>query len=129
MVERLICNQDVVSSNLTGGTTNEEEFRMRGIAYRRHTVLREKARALRKLKARWKWTPPEGRPTSHVEAQVGILAQTRAPCSCAVCGNPRRHFGELLMSERRALSGYLSHIHEIQFGPDEAAETLMEKTC
>ena len=32
---------------------------MRGIAYRRHTEEREKARALRKLKARWTSTPPE----------------------------------------------------------------------
>ena len=81
---------------------------MRGIAYRRHTEEREKARARRKLKARWTWTPPEGRPIAYVAAQVGMMAATRAPCSCFACGNPRRHFGELLMSERRVLD-HLEH--------------------
>lgn len=31
---------------------------------------------------------------------LGKLAQTRAPCSCAMCGNPRR-WGELSLAERR----------------------------
>lgn len=30
------------------------------------------------------------------------LLQTRTPCSCLVCGNPRRYFGEKTMQERRA---------------------------
>lgn len=34
--------------------------------------------------------------------QIGKLAKTRQPCSCYCCGNPRRHFGELTMQERRA---------------------------
>jgi hypothetical protein len=86
---------------------------MRGIAYRRHTLAREKARALRKLKARWNWTPPEGRPTEYIEAQVGILAATRAPCSCFACGNPRRHFGTLSMGERRALDLFRDQICDL----------------
>lgn len=86
---------------------------MRGIAYRRHTEEREKARARRKLKARWTWTPPEGRPTAYVDAQVGILAATRAPCSCLVCGNPRRHFGELLMGERRAIDRFRAELCDL----------------
>lgn len=27
---------------------------------------------------------------------------TRVPCSCAACGNPRRHFGGVTRQERRA---------------------------
>jgi|GEM_PF-685088 len=87
---------------------------MRGIAYRRHTEAREKARALRKLKARWTWTPPEGRPTAYIAAQIGMLAATRAPCSCYACGNPRRHFGEPLMAEKRAQDGFLVSLEDMQ---------------
>lgn len=98
---------------------------MRGIAYRRHTVAREKARALRKLKARWNWTPPEGRPAEYIEAQVGILAATRAPCSCFACGNPRRHFGTLPMGEIRALDRFRGQLRDL------AAHTnqMMEISC
>jgi hypothetical protein len=74
---------------------------MRGIAYRRHAEARAKARARRKLRARWNWTPRDGIPLEKDPGRVGCLATTPAPCSCFACGNPRRHFGELLMSERR----------------------------
>jgi transposase-like protein len=30
------------------------------------------------------------------------LLQTRKPCSCSACGNPRRYIGEKTMQERRA---------------------------
>lgn len=36
---------------------------------------------------------------------VGKLAQTRAPCSCWMCGNPRRYLGEPTLQERRAVAG------------------------
>ena len=32
---------------------------------------------------------------------LGKLAHARQPCSCAMCGNPRRWFGELTLQERR----------------------------
>lgn len=32
----------------------------------------------------------------------GRLAATRTPCSCWMCGNPRRYAGELTVQERRA---------------------------
>ena len=31
-----------------------------------------------------------------------ILLKTRAPCSCVMCGNPRRHFGAKTRQERIA---------------------------
>lgn len=31
---------------------------------------------------------------------IGKLAQTRTPCSCYVCGNPRRKLGERTLAER-----------------------------
>jgi len=36
------------------------------------------------------------------DKQVGILANTRCPCSRECCGNPRRHFGKLTRQEIRA---------------------------
>jgi len=33
---------------------------------------------------------------------VGLLANTRTVCSCWMCGNPRRYFGEHTLAERRA---------------------------
>ncbi len=33
--------------------------------------------------------------------RVGRMATTPHPCSCAGCGNPRKHFKELSIQERR----------------------------
>jgi hypothetical protein len=32
---------------------------------------------------------------------VGRMARTRKPCSCSMCGNPRKYFNEKTMRERR----------------------------
>jgi len=33
--------------------------------------------------------------------QLGKLSHARQPCSCWMCGNPRRWFGEMSLQERR----------------------------
>jgi len=33
---------------------------------------------------------------------LGRIAHARQTCSCWMCGNPRRHLGELTLQERRA---------------------------
>lgn len=33
--------------------------------------------------------------------KLGMVVSTAAPCSCAMCGNPRKYFGELTAQERR----------------------------
>lgn len=33
-----------------------------------------------------------------------VVRDTPAVCSCWMCGNPRRHFGEQTIQERRAVS-------------------------
>lgn len=33
---------------------------------------------------------------------LGRIAHSRQACSCWMCGNPRRHLGELTLQERRA---------------------------
>ena len=35
-------------------------------------------------------------------AIIGIVARTPAACSCYMCGNPRKHWNELTMQEKRA---------------------------
>ena len=36
------------------------------------------------------------------EKAWGRAVKTPTPCSCPMCGNPRKFFGELTMQERRA---------------------------
>lgn len=33
---------------------------------------------------------------------LGKALSTPAPCSCVLCGNPRKHFGEPTLQERRS---------------------------
>lgn len=33
--------------------------------------------------------------------KLGMVVSTATPCSCPMCGNPRRYVGELTMQERR----------------------------
>lgn len=58
---------------------------MRGRAIRRHQMAVAKARARRYLTS-WE-LPLEPR-------SVGIYANTRALCSCWMCGNPRHYLGQ-----------------------------------
>ena len=69
---------------------------MRGRALKRHHARRNK----KKVRYYYMyWYDLDDVPTPR---QNGINARTKHPCSGACCGNPRRHFGELTMQERRA---------------------------
>jgi len=63
----------------------------KGRAYRRAQTERIK-------RARRKWW---GRTLSPKE--LGEVAKTPTPCSCYMCGNPRKHWSEPPIQERRAL--------------------------
>ena len=66
----------------------------RGIAYHRAQEQR-----LRKLRRMW-W----GRTlTGH---DLGKVVDTPKPCSCWMCGNPRRYFGERTIQEQRLLQDF-----------------------
>lgn len=41
------------------------------------------------------------RPTDKDSRMRGIYRKTKVPCSCDMCGNPRRRFGKLTVQERR----------------------------
>jgi hypothetical protein len=36
------------------------------------------------------------------ERYIGILSNTRQPCSCYACGNPRKYSNRLTVQERKA---------------------------
>ncbi len=71
---------------------------MRGLAYRRHHWRRAKGRALRYLS--WLWLSHPGWITA---TKVARYAVDRVPCSCFMCGNPRRFTGEVTRQELRAV--------------------------
>jgi hypothetical protein len=49
---------------------------------------------------------------------LGKLTHTRALCSCTMCGNPRRHFGETTLQEKSLAEVFnkvlLKNIDDIQ---------------
>lgn len=59
-------------------------------ALRRHHVARLKAAR------RFHW----GRVIRHDANAVGKVVDTPCPCSCWMCGNPRRHFKEVSRQEQ-----------------------------
>ena len=68
---------------------------MRSRAYRRHHLARMKCRVAGYY----------GGYARHNPRDRGRLARTRTPCSCAMCGNPRRRSGKATLQERRAAAG------------------------
>lgn len=65
-----------------------------GRAERRHHNERVKARFYRINKLSQAWPSDE--------YHAGLYANHGCNCSCHMCGNPRRHFKQLTMQERKA---------------------------
>lgn len=65
---------------------------MRSRAVRRHHEKRVKTRVASYY----------GGYAAHDPRALGRLAHSRAPCSCFMCGNPRRYLGERTLQEWRA---------------------------
>lgn len=72
---------------------------MAGRGERRERKAREKAKARKFLREVW-----QDDALAADDAYVGKRAATRVPCSCPMCGNPRRHgkSERLTLQERRA---------------------------
>lgn len=51
-------------------------------------------------------------PTPERNRHLGLFANTMPCCSCWMCGNPRRHFGELTLKERQALEAARLHARD-----------------
>jgi hypothetical protein len=58
-----------------------------------------RAHKVRLKKARKNWWGHD--PLS--EKLIGLAIDTPATCSCWMCGNPRKHFGERTIQERRQM--------------------------
>ena len=67
---------------------------MRGLAYR-HQLQRAKGRAFRYL--RWLFGP-----RYITDKQIARYTVDRTPCSCSLCGNPRRFTGAVTVQEMRS---------------------------
>jgi hypothetical protein len=69
----------------------------RGTAFRRYQYELRKARHWRKYRRQWEL------PGSEItDFMLGFHANTPHPCSCYMCGNPRKYFNELTRQEIRA---------------------------
>lgn len=60
---------------------------------RRRHEQRMKAKFLRMKRHNW-WTP--------TEKDAGLYPHHGKVCSCYMCGNPRKYWGELTIQEKRA---------------------------
>ncbi len=71
---------------------------MRNRAFRRHNH----ERMLDKVK-KFRWLQPEFWHGDEKvrEKHIRQMAETRKPCSCHMCGNPRRMFKEKTIQEKR----------------------------
>lgn len=69
---------------------------MKSRSLRRHHAERIKQRIRKQRIHCYSWLSNLDDPR-----QVGRLAHTRKPCSCWMCGNPRRYFNEPTWREKR----------------------------
>lgn len=74
---------------------------MRHRGLRRAHRERLKARVRARMRRIWR----DGRALADDPRQVARWVTTRQPCSCAMCGNPRRWFGAKTRQERRIEQG------------------------
>jgi hypothetical protein len=65
------------------------------IRYRRHQDIRAKRKARFVMKYLWD-------DTTITPKRIGVNASTHCkPCSCYMCGNPRKYFNELTIQEQK----------------------------
>lgn len=82
----------------------------RSRAQRRHYSAQSKKRAVRRLHA----CHPEARRTL-CAVQVGLEAKTPTRCSCWMCGNPRKHYGNGIRSlqEKKADASFVAALNDL----------------
>jgi len=82
----------------------------RSSAYRRFRENQAKLKAKRYLK-RISFLGEKS--TAEDLTQVGRMASCHCkPCSCYMCGNPRKHFGDVTMREKKSKESFLEEIEE-----------------
>ena len=78
-------------------------------ALRRHHRERMLQRALRSCVLSYALSGED--PQSQREIALG-WSNNLAKCSCSMCGNPRKYWGEITAQERRQLQAALDDIHD-----------------
>ena len=69
---------------------------MKNRAVRRHHINRLKKKFRKIAKHIWKYTDPPD------EKNLGMVVSTHGKqCSCTACGNPRKHFKQKTLQEKR----------------------------
>ena len=48
-----------------------------------------------------------------IERFLGIYRKTRVPCSCYMCGNPRRHWGYITIKDARQMLDVIDQFAEV----------------
>ena len=81
---------------------------MRTRAERRADTERYKARFWRKQKHQPRWPG--------TDASAGMHANHGKTCSCWMCGNPRRHLGQVTLDENWATDAFLDGMASIVDG-------------
>lgn len=44
---------------------------------------------------------------------LGVYRKTKVPCSCWACGNPRKHFNEKTVQEKKADEDYRQQLNDL----------------
>jgi hypothetical protein len=82
---------------------------MRSRAHCRSCLERAKVRAKFIIKhCQHNWLADAHNP----KRKLGLFARTPVPCSCTMCGNPRRHFKDRTLQELKADAAFRSQIEE-----------------
>lgn len=69
----------------------------RNASYRRFQERKQKKHAQNILK-----NISHDKELANDEKQIGIFAHSSKGCSCMMCGNPRKHFKEISIAEKKA---------------------------
>jgi hypothetical protein len=49
-----------------------------------------------------------------VETHLGSYRKTKVPCSCPMCGNPRKYFGEKTVQEKKSDEDFKQQLNELE---------------
>lgn len=87
---------------------------MRGLAYRRAQDERAYRRLLNLL-SRYPYRTRKfpGSFDYEIEREARARRNTRTPCSCAMCGNPRKWYGDLTIAELRAIESSREAMYDL----------------
>lgn len=74
-------------------------------AIRRHNTQRMKVQLVKKER-NWPYWISDDSSSDEIACSAGIFANHGCTCSCTMCGNPRRHWKELTIQEKRNIEDF-----------------------